>query len=106
VLILQAGIYGTDWSTFGAFVAAPFGSLLWTAIGFAVRAAWIVVRAKQRGEPRPNVWQKRIVDTARFVTEAERAGVYNREAEHSTGLGSVEHGEDDDRKVVQPAPGA
>lgn len=33
LLILLEGLYGDDWSAFGAFVAAPVGSLLW---GFGI----------------------------------------------------------------------
>jgi hypothetical protein len=75
VLILKAGLYGTDWSTFGAFVAAPVGSILWTMVGFVLRAAYLIIRARKTGE-RVNIWEAKRVDTARYAEEAQRAGVY------------------------------
>lgn len=46
LLILQDGLYSADWSAFGAFVAAPFGSMAVTAASFGIRFAI----AKFRGE--------------------------------------------------------
>jgi hypothetical protein len=106
VLLLKAGIYGSDWSTFGAFVAAPFGSLLWTAAAFAARAAFMIIRARSAGHPRPNIWQAREIDTARYAAEARETGVYNAEAEMahamdtSASTSSIQQTEEEDHKVA------
>jgi hypothetical protein len=89
VLILKGGIYSSDWSTFGAFVAAPFGSLLWTAIGFAARALYLVGRARMNGGPRPDIWAPKTVDTARFAAEAEQAGVFDPQLESRVSDGAT-----------------
>ncbi|KAB2580598.1 hypothetical protein DBV05_g1047 [Lasiodiplodia theobromae] len=48
LILLENGLYGDDWSAFGAFVAAPFGGLLWAAACWCVRmgALWILARVK------------------------------------------------------------
>lgn len=51
LMILTNGLYANDWSAFGAFVAAPVGSLLW---GFAVLAIRLGVQkwlANKSGKP-------------------------------------------------------
>lgn len=49
LLVLQ-GLYAGDWAVFGAFVAAPVGSLLWAAAALAVRLGFQWAVAKKRGE--------------------------------------------------------
>ncbi|KPM45109.1 hypothetical protein AK830_g1504 [Neonectria ditissima] len=49
LLLLEAGLYGNDWSAFGAFVAAPVGGLLWGCGALALRLAAQFVLAKVRG---------------------------------------------------------
>ncbi|KAL5381768.1 hypothetical protein DPSP01_006952 [Paraphaeosphaeria sporulosa] len=49
LLILEGGLYSGDWSAFGAFVAAPFGGLLWGFGACGLRLATLWVFAKVRG---------------------------------------------------------
>ncbi|KAM0243780.1 hypothetical protein ACHAPO_000640 [Fusarium lateritium] len=49
LLLVQKGLYGNDWSAFGAFVAAPVGSLLWGLGAMVVRITFQYVYAKVRG---------------------------------------------------------
>lgn len=62
LLILEGGLYANDWSAFGAFVAAPFGGLLWGFGACGLRLATLYVLARVRGHrfdaldrPIPNV---------------------------------------------------
>ncbi|KAL5406292.1 hypothetical protein PMIN06_000532 [Paraphaeosphaeria minitans] len=50
LLILESGLYAGDWSAFGAFVAAPFGGLLWGfgACGLRIATLWVVARVGGR----------------------------------------------------------
>ncbi|KAF3000689.1 hypothetical protein E8E13_002015 [Curvularia kusanoi] len=49
LLLLEGGLYANDWSAFGAFVAAPFGGLLWAAAACALRISTLWVWARVRG---------------------------------------------------------
>ncbi|KAE8835428.1 hypothetical protein HRS9122_07698 [Pyrenophora teres f. teres] len=49
LLLLEGGLYGNDWSAFGAFVAAPFGGLLWAFGACALRISFLWVRARVQG---------------------------------------------------------
>jgi Na+/proline symporter len=49
LILLENGLYGDDWSAFGAFVAAPFGGLLWGFGALAVRLAFQYLHAKVKG---------------------------------------------------------
>ncbi|KAJ4346131.1 hypothetical protein N0V95_005684 [Ascochyta clinopodiicola] len=49
LLLLEGGLYANDWSAFGAFVAAPFGGLLWAFGACAVRISALWVWAKVKG---------------------------------------------------------
>lgn len=51
LLLLEQGLYGNDWSAFGAFVAAPVGGLLWAAAAFVGRVAVQWLLARLRGTP-------------------------------------------------------
>lgn len=50
LLILEDGLYGDDWSAFGAFVAAPVGGLLWAfaAFGLRISVQWILAKRSGR----------------------------------------------------------
>lgn len=49
LLLVQNGLYANDWAAFGAFVAAPVGSLLWGFGALSVRLAFQWVMAKKQG---------------------------------------------------------
>lgn len=49
LLLLQNGLYGNDWSAFGAFVAAPVGGILWGFAALAVRLTCQWFLAKKSG---------------------------------------------------------
>ncbi|RDL31526.1 Uncharacterized protein BP5553_09735 [Venustampulla echinocandica] len=49
LILLQGGLYGNDWSAFGAFVAAPFGGLLWGFGACALRISFHFVMSKIKG---------------------------------------------------------
>ncbi|PMD46408.1 hypothetical protein L207DRAFT_212283 [Hyaloscypha variabilis F] len=49
LILLEQGLYGNDWSAFGAFVAAPIGGLLWGFGALAVRLTWQFCDAKVKG---------------------------------------------------------
>lgn len=49
LILLENGLYANDWSAFGAFVAAPFGGLLWGFGACALRLAALWVLAKVKG---------------------------------------------------------
>lgn len=49
LLLLEGGLYGNDWSAFGAFVAAPFGGLLWAFGACGLRMVFLWVMAKVKG---------------------------------------------------------
>ncbi|KAK0609345.1 hypothetical protein B0T17DRAFT_546835 [Bombardia bombarda] len=50
LILLEQGLYGDDWGAFGAFVAAPFGGLLWGFGALALRLAVQFLIARSRGE--------------------------------------------------------
>ncbi|KAH6973843.1 hypothetical protein BKA56DRAFT_107972 [Ilyonectria sp. MPI-CAGE-AT-0026] len=49
LLLIEQGLYGNDWSAFGAFVAAPVGGLLWGCGALVLRLSVQWVLAKVRG---------------------------------------------------------
>jgi len=49
LILLEQGLYGEDWSAFGAFVAAPIGGLLWGFGALAVRLTYQYLDAKIKG---------------------------------------------------------
>ncbi|UPK91417.1 hypothetical protein LCI18_002352 [Fusarium solani-melongenae] len=49
LLLLQKGLYGNDWSAFGAFVAAPVGGILWGVSALILRLSVQFVMAKVQG---------------------------------------------------------
>ena len=50
LILLEQGLYGNDWSAFGAFVAAPVGGLLWGFGALVLRLSWQWSFAKYKGE--------------------------------------------------------
>lgn len=51
LLLIWNGVYGDDWSAFGAFVAAPVGGLLSCAIMLALRLSILKVISMVKGTP-------------------------------------------------------
>lgn len=49
LILLEAGLYEGDWGAFGAFVAAPFGGLLFGLVACAARIGFQYVWAKRKG---------------------------------------------------------
>jgi hypothetical protein len=49
LILLENGLYSNDWSAFGAFVAAPFGGLIWGFGALALRLAFQNVLAQVKG---------------------------------------------------------
>jgi Na+/proline symporter len=50
LILLEQGLYGNDWSAFGAFVAAPVGGILWGFGALAVRLSYQYIEAKVKGK--------------------------------------------------------
>ena len=84
LLLLEGGLYANDWSAFGAFVAAPFGGLLWAAAACALRIAALWVWARVRGTRfealdrpvprRPGGFDADEVDAVPVLAESVQAG--------------------------------
>ena len=51
VLILSKSLYADDWSTFGAFVAGPVGSILWMIGSCLLRLVSTYVYSRVKGKP-------------------------------------------------------
>lgn len=49
LMLLENGLYGNDWSAFGAFVAAPVGGLLWGVGALIVRLTYQYINARVKG---------------------------------------------------------
>lgn len=91
LLILEAGLYGNDWSAFGAFVAAPIGGLLWAAAACALRLSIQWVMAKRSGR-RFDAFDRPAAPDASFYTgHVGHAGV-ERESITRTDEDGVERG--------------
>ncbi|KAJ8517914.1 hypothetical protein ONZ45_g4941 [Pleurotus djamor] len=99
LLILENGLYANDWSAFGAFVAAPVGSMLWTVAGFGARYAFYRIRSNMTGEPF-TLFERREIDRARFADAATRAGIHLPEGMEDTSSPSLAIDADADRKSV------
>ncbi|KAK7897649.1 hypothetical protein LTR67_004279 [Exophiala xenobiotica] len=91
LLLLEQGLYGNDWSAFGAFVAAPVGGALWAfaAFGFRIAVQW--AWAKKKGV-RFDALDKPSAPSASFYTgnAAETSG---------PGSGLVADGHETDRQT-------
>lgn len=49
LILVQQGLYTGDWGVFGAFVAAPFGGLIWGFLALGVRLSFQYAKAKYQG---------------------------------------------------------
>ncbi|KAK8067887.1 hypothetical protein PG996_006999 [Apiospora saccharicola] len=49
LILLEQGLYTADWGAFGAFVAAPFGGLIWGFLALGARLSYQYLMAKKRG---------------------------------------------------------
>ncbi|GAB0133110.1 hypothetical protein EsDP_00001526 [Epichloe bromicola] len=63
LLLIKNGLYAKDWSTFGAFVAAPVGGFLWGFGALGLRLSFQYIKAKIRHErfdalDRPSSYQR------------------------------------------------
>ena len=82
VLILESGLYASDWSAFGAFVAAyvfstclsgcaylspsPVGGLLWMTGAFLLRWLVAIVRTRFFGAPY-TIFDRKAIKTEHFT---------------------------------------
>lgn len=67
LLLLKDGLYADDWSAFGAFVAAPVGSLLFTAAGHLLRALYCYIRSRTKPGYEFTVYKRREINVANFA---------------------------------------
>lgn len=51
LLLLEQGLYNGDWGAFGAFVAAPFGGILFGLASFTLRMAYLFIYSRVTGRP-------------------------------------------------------
>lgn len=75
-ILLEQGLYGNDWSAFGAFVAAPVGGLLWGFGALLVRLAYQFINAKRMGMgfdalDRPQDLDHRVDDAPEYAASDE-----------------------------------
>jgi len=76
LMLLEQGLYGNDWSAFGAFVAAPVGGLLWGFGALGVRLVYRLVEAKIKGSrfdalDRPAYLDRRVEGQPEYATSDE-----------------------------------
>lgn len=92
LILLEQGLYGNDWSAFGAFVAAPFGGLLWGAGALACRLAYQWVDAKRRGVRFEGLDRPAYLDSGRLREgENEYAGSDEIHEDPVEGTVTVDH---------------
>ena len=92
MILLEQGLYGNDWSAFGAFVAAPFGGLLWGAGALACRLAYQWVDAKRRGVRFEGLDRPAYLDSGRLREgENEYAGSDEIHEDPVEGTVTVDH---------------
>lgn len=79
LLILEDGLYASDWSAFGAFVAAPVGGLLWAAAACALRLGiqWIIAKSSGR---RFDAFDRPVAPDASFYTGQDSHAGAERES--------------------------
>jgi hypothetical protein len=90
LILLEQGLYDNDWSAFGAFVAAPFGGLLWGFGALGVRLAYKFIEAKVKGHrfdalDRPAHLDRRVGGAPEYATSA---GIHS---DPQAGLVTVDH---------------
>ncbi|KAJ2903719.1 putative urea transporter protein [Zalerion maritima] len=80
LLILENGLYGNDWSAFGAFVAAPVGSLLWGfgVLGVRLGIQWLL--AKKSGKAFTSLDRPVEVDEAEPVITGSEQSIDDKAA--------------------------
>lgn len=76
LMLLEQGLYGNDWSAFGAFVAAPVGGLLWGLGAFILRISFQFIHAKVKGHrfdalDRPAYLDSRVVGAPEYAESDE-----------------------------------
>jgi Na+/proline symporter len=76
LILLEQGLYGNDWSAFGAFVAAPFGGLLWGFGAMCLRLTFQYIHAKVKGHrfdalDRPEYLDRRIEGAGEYAASDE-----------------------------------
>lgn len=49
LILLQQGLYTGDWGVFGAFVAAPFGGLVWGFLALGTRLGFLYAKSRIQG---------------------------------------------------------
>lgn len=70
LLLISEGLYSKDWSTFGAFVVAPFGGLLAGFIVLAVRCCIRYFYCRSKGLEF-DVFKKSVVYEQNFIEESD-----------------------------------
>ena len=90
LILLEQGLYGNDWSAFGAFVAAPVGGLLWGFGALALRLSFQFIHAKVKGHrfdalDRPEYLDRQVEGAPEY---AESHEVYE---DPQAGLVTVDH---------------
>ena len=90
LILLEQGLYGSDWGAFGAVVAAPVGGLVAGGLALAVRLAGLFIWARVKGHrfdalDRP-AWLEASDAAEREVDGEERSG------EGDTGVTKKAHG--------------
>lgn len=90
LILLEGGLYANDWSVFGAFVAAPFGGLIWGLGAFCVRLTFQFVLAKVKGH-RFETWDRPAYLDRRVEGEPEYADDGEIHSDAQEGLVTVDH---------------
>ena len=62
LMVLTDGLYAEDWSVFGAFVAAPVGSLVWGFAVLGIRLGIQYLLSKNSGQPFPALGRPEEID--------------------------------------------
>jgi len=90
LILLEQGLYGNDWSAFGAFVAAPVGGLLWGIGALGLRLSFQFVHAKVKGHRFDALDRPAYLDT-RVEGEPEYAASDEIHEDAQDGLVTVDH---------------
>jgi hypothetical protein len=92
LILLEQGLYGNDWSAFGAFVAAPVGGVLWGFGALAIRLLYQFSLAKYKGTRFDALDRPAYLDDAdRVDGEGEYAGSDEIHEDAQDGLVTVDH---------------
>lgn len=76
LILLEQGLYGNDWSAFGAFVSAPVGGILWGFGALALRLTYQFIEAKIKGRrfdalDRPAYLGTRVIGAPEYAASDE-----------------------------------